>query len=229
MGFLLKGKLFVIDGTDCSGKETACDKICEILGAQGEKIMKITFPDYDSASSSLVKMYLKGEFGEKPSEVSPYIASTFYAADRYASYKTKWNNFYNRGGIVICDRYTTSNMIHQAAKIKDTEEKNRFLDWLWDFEFNIYQLPIPDEVIFLDMPAEYSKMLNKTRKNKITGQEAKDIHEKDEQFIYDSYSNALYVAERYGWRTIKCVNDNGLKSLDIIHKEILDIIKLRLR
>lgn len=225
---ILKGKLFVIDGTDCSGKETACEKVYKMLESEGNNVIKVTFPDYESASSSLVKMYLNGEFGEKPSDVSPYIASTFYAADRYASYKTKWHNFYNSGGIVVCDRYTTSNMIHQAAKIKDIDEKNKFLEWLWDFEFNIYRLPMPDEVIFLDMPVEYSSMLNKSRKNKITGQETKDIHEKDEHFIYDSYNNALFVANKYGWKTIRCVNDNGLKSFDSIHREIFEAIKNKL-
>lgn len=145
-----KGKLIIIEsGSDASGKATQSERLYERLISEGKKCMKITFPDYESDSSALVKMYLNGDFGKNPNDVSPYVSSTFYAADRYASYKTKWGEFYNSGGIIISDRYTTSNMVHQAAKI-ESPEKEKFLEWLYDLEFNIYGIPTPDEVIFLD-------------------------------------------------------------------------------
>jgi len=149
----MKGKLIIIEsGADASGKATQTNKLYERLVQEGYKVKKITFPNYDSDSSALVKMYLNGDFGKDPNDVSPYVASTFYAVDRFASYRTEWGQAYNDGWIILADRYTTSNMVHQAAKIKDMEEKDRFLDWLWNFEFEIYKLPVPDCVIFLDMP-----------------------------------------------------------------------------
>jgi dTMP kinase len=113
--------------------------------------MKVSYPRYDNESSALVRMYLRGEFGDNPNEISPYICSTFYAVDRYASYKQDYEQFYNNGGIVIADRYTTSNMLHQASKIQNAFERQKFLDWLYDFEFNLYKLPVPDLVFFLDL------------------------------------------------------------------------------
>ena len=128
---------------------------------------KITFPDYESDSSALVKMYLNGDFGKNPGDVNPYVASTFYAVDRFASYKTKWGKNYESGEIILADRYTTSNMVHQAAKIQDLAEKDAFLDWLWDFEFNMYKLPVPDCVFFLDMSPDYRIILFDNSANKI--------------------------------------------------------------
>ena len=149
-----KGKLFVIDGTDGSGKQTQFDKLKEKLSNENVDYKIVSFPNYDSPSSSLVKMYLSGEFGKNAKDVNPYIASTFYAADRYATFKTKYKDYYDNGGIILADRYTTANMVHQAGKIDNEVERKKFLDWLWDFEFNLYELPIPTEVFFLNMPVE---------------------------------------------------------------------------
>ena len=170
------GKLFVIDGTDGSGKQTQSNLLKERLKKDGIDFKSVSFPNYDSPTSTLVKMYLEGDFGTNAQEVSPYIASTFFAADRYATFKTTYEKYYNDGGIIIADRYTTSNMIHQAGKIKDDKEREKFLDWLWNFEFNLYGLPVPTEVIFLNMPLEYSKKLMENRENKITHEDKKDIH-----------------------------------------------------
>ena len=178
-----KGKLFVIDGTDGSGKQTQLNKLKERLEKENIKYKLASFPNYDSPSSSLVKMYLSGEFGENAKDVSPYIASTFFAADRYATFKTTLEEFYNNGGIILADRYTTSNMIHQAGKIKDDEERKKFLDWLWDFEFNLYGLPIPTKTFFLNMPTEYAIKLMEQRENKFTHTQKKDIHEKDGYYV----------------------------------------------
>ena len=146
------GKLFVIDGTDGSGKQTQFQKLQERLYKEGIEYKTVSFPNYDSPSSSLVKMYLSGEFGENAKDVSPYIASTFYAADRYATYKKDLEEYYNNGGLILADRYTTANMVHQAGKISDEKEREKFLNWLFDLEFNIYGLPVPSKVFFLNMP-----------------------------------------------------------------------------
>ena len=127
------GKLFVIDGTDGSGKQTQFQKLQESLTKDGIDYKVVSFPNYDSPSSSLVKMYLSGEFGENAKEISPYIASTFYAADRYATFQKGYKKYYEDGGIILADRYTTANMVHQAGKIKDEEKREKFLNWLWDF------------------------------------------------------------------------------------------------
>lgn len=220
-----KGKLIIIEsGSDASGKATQSKKLYERLINEGYNCMKITFPDYDSESSALVKMYLRGEFGSNPNDVSPYVASTFYAADRYASFKTKWEKFYNEGGIIISDRYTTSNMVHQAAKM-DEEEKEKFLNWLWDLEFNLYGIPEPDQVIFLDVDPMVSQQLMKNRLNKITGEEEKDIHESNEEYLVNSYNNSLKIADKYSWNKVKCTEGTTLRTIDNIHEEIYKMVK----
>ena len=146
------GKLFVIEGTDSSGKQTQLEKLKNRFEKENIKYKSVSFPNYESNSSELVKIYLKGELGDDPKEISPYIASTFYAADRYITFRREYQEYYNNGGIILADRYTTSNMVHQAGKIRDAEERIKFLDWLWDFEFNLYGLPVPTQVFFLNMP-----------------------------------------------------------------------------
>lgn len=220
----MNGKLIVIDGVDSSGKESQVKKVYTKLVELGYQVRKVTFPDYNSISSGLVKMYLNGDFGSNANDVNSYIASTFYAADRYASYQTDWGKFYEDGGIIICDRYTTSNMVHQASKIKTKEDKNKFLDWLWEFEYGMYMLPIPDEVIFLDMPPQYAIELMDQRKNKITGDAKKDIHESDSDYLYESYNNALYIAKKYSWKNIECVKNGRIRTIDEISDEVLDTV-----
>ncbi len=211
--------LIVLEGVDSSGKATQTAKLFEALAK--ENPMKITFPDYESDSSALVKMYLSGAFGNDANAVSPYAASVLYAADRYASCKTKWGDFLQKGGLVICDRYTTSNMVHQAAKLEKTEEKDAFLAWLYDFEYEKMGLPKPDLVFFLDMPPAYAEKLMESRANKFTGKAEKDIHERDDSHIMKAYENAVYVARKHGWHFISCVKDGEIRSIDDIHKEIL--------
>ena len=221
----MKGKLIIIEsGSDASGKATQTNKLFEKLSKENNNIRKVEYPNYDSESSSLVKMYLRGDFGKNPSDVDPYIASTFYAADRYASFKTEWEDFYNNGGIVIADRYTTSNMVHQASKM-DEKDRDKYLDWLVDYEFNLYKIPKPDCVIFLDVPIDFSQKLMENRKNKITGEDKKDIHESDIEYLRKSYNNALYIANKYNWEKIDCVKDGKLRSIDDIHDEIYNIVK----
>ena len=212
--------LIVLEGVDSSGKATQTAKLCEALSRKNE-IIKITFPDYESDSSALVKMYLSGAFGMEANAVSPYAASTLYAADRFASYKTKWGAFLEKDGIVICDRYTTSNMVHQAAKLENPDEKDAFLAWLYDFEYEKMGLPKPDLVFFLDMPPAFAEKLMEKRANKFTGKEEKDIHERDDSHIIKAYENAIYVAKKYNWEFVSCVKDGQIRTIDDIHQEIL--------
>ncbi len=223
------GKLFVIDGTDGSGKQTQFNKLQERLTKDNIEYKTVSFPNYDSPSSSLVKMYLSGEFGTNAQEISPYIASTFYAADRYATFKTGYQEYYDNGGIILADRYTTANMVHQAGKIKDKNERDKFLKWLWDFEFNLYGLPIPTEVFFLNMPVEKSIELMKDRENKFTHNAKKDIHETNKEHLIDSYNAACSVAKEYNWYEIKCVKDDKIRTIEDIHEEIYNEIKKHIK
>ena len=219
------GKLIVIEGVDASGKATQTKLLYEYLKEKYEKVEKIEFPDYESESSSLVKMYLNGDFGKTANDVSPYIASTFFAADRYASYKTKWEKLYNDDYIIIADRYVTANMIHQASKYDNKEEKEKFLNWLCDFEYNLYKLPEPDIKLFLNVPPHISAELMRERLNKFTEQEEKDIHERDSEYLKKTYENAVYIADNYGFKTVNCVKDEKMRTIDDIAGEIRRIIE----
>lgn len=223
----MKGKLIIIEGSDGSGKATQTKKLYDRLEQNNYNIKKVEFPNYDSESSALVKMYLRGDFGKHAEDVDPYICSTFFAVDRYASFKTEWEEFYNNGGIIICDRYTTSNMIHQASKM-EVEERDKYLEWLNDLEFNLYKIPKPDCVIFLDVPVEMSQKLMKDRNNKITGESEKDIHESDFDYLKKSYENSLYIAKKYDWQRINCIKDDNMRTIDDIHEEIYSIVEAKI-
>lgn len=215
------GKLFVIEGTDGSGKQTQLQKLVEKFTENKIDFKTVSFPNYDSPSSSLVKMYLSGEFGENPKDVSPYVASTFYAADRFATFKKDFEKLYNDGTVILADRYTTANMVHQAGKISDLAEREKFLDWLFDLEYGIYGLPKPTEVFFLNMPPEKAEELMKNRINKFSHEEKKDIHERNPKHIEESYKAACSLVNKYNWYEVKCVNkDNEIRSIDDIHEEI---------
>ncbi len=218
------GKLFVIDGTDGSGKQTQFDLLKEHLEKDGISYKTVSFPNYDSPSSSLVKMYLSGEFGENAKDVSPYIASTFYAADRYATFQKEFKKYYENGGIILADRYTTANMVHQAGKISNEQEREKFIKWLFDLEFNIYGLPIPSEVFFLNMPPYKVKELIKNRENKFTHSDKKDIHERDEKHLEEAYNAACSLAKKYNWNEIQCVKEDEIRTREDIHEEIYKIV-----
>lgn len=221
-----KGKIFVIEGSDGSGKGTQSELLFNVLKNRGFNVRKISFPNYNSDSSALVKMYLNGEFGNNPLDISPYAASSFYAVDRYSSYKKDWGKFYEDGGILIMDRYVQSNMIHQTVKIKNLKEKDLFLDWVWHYEFNLLGLPVPDKVLFLDVPPSISFSLMENRENKITGEAKKDIHESNFKFLADSYNNLNYLVSKYKWDVISCTHEGRMKSIEDIHTLILNTIKL---
>lgn len=215
----MAGRLIIIEAGDGSGKATQTAKLYERLTKEGYTVKKVEYPNYQSQSSALIKMYLNGEFGTDPEAVNPYAASTFYAADRYASYKKEWETFYKAGGIILADRYTTSNMVHQAVKIVDPKVRESFLDWLWDFEFNKIGLPVPDKVVFLDMPPEYSLSLMKNRENK-AGTLQKDIHERNAEYLKRCYVSYQGIAKKYGWHKVSCVLEGKLKDISDIHNEV---------
>ena len=214
------GKLIVTEGSDGSGKATQTKLLYEYLKSRGKKVKMVSYPSYESPSSSLVKMYLGSEFGKDPFKVNAYVASSFFAVDRFASYLKEWKEFYESSeeAIVICDRYVTSNMLHQTSKLRTIEEKEAFLDWEYDFEYKKGGLPIPDQVFFLDVPPETTLRLIKDRENKITHQQTKDIHESSKEFLIKSYENNILVSQKYNWIKIPCCDEAGnMKKIEEIH------------
>ena len=144
------------------------------------------------------------------------------------SYKEELEDFYNNDGIILADRYATANMVHQAGKIDDIEQRNKFLNWLFELEFKIYKIPIPDTVFFLDIPVEYNEKFMEGRKNKDLNRSKKDIHEGDNNHLKDSYHNAVSLVDKYSWVRINCINNGKLKSIEDIHIEIYNIVKGKL-
>lgn len=223
------GKIIVIEGSDGSGKATQTKLLYQYLEKMGKRVRMVSYPNYDSPSSSLVKMYLGKEFGEDAFAVNAFVASSFFAVDRFASYIRDWKEFYEGGEnhVVLCDRYVTSNMLHQTAKIEGREEKEAFLDWEYDFEYVKGGLPVPDQVFFLDVKPETTFRLMKDRANKITHEAEKDIHESNPEFLIKSYENSLLVGEKYGWKRIPCCDDQGnMKSIEEIHEIICQQLNL---
>ena len=212
------GKLIVIEGTDGSGKSTQFKLLTSRLEAENHTFQKLVFPQYAEPSSALIRMYLGGEFGHKPSDVNAYAASAFYAVDRYASYKKVWGDWYENGGLVLSDRYTTSNAVHQASK-EPEERQGEFLGWLYEFEYDRLGLPRPDLTIYLDVPTEYTEMLMRSREA-ATGTQA-DIHEQDLEYLATCRRTGRAAAEYYGWTVIQCVKDGAMRSIEDIHEEIL--------
>ena len=213
------GKLIVIEGLDGSEKSTQLELLPKKLLENGINSKTVSFPDYESDSSALVKMYLNGEFGKKPDDVNAYTASLFYAVDRFASYKTSWGEYYNQDGVIISGRYTTSNAVHQTSKMCESGWQS-FIDWLYDLEYNKVGIPKPDKVIFLDMPVEVSQKLLSGRYN---GNEAKkDIHESDTEYLAKCRKAAMFTADYSGWTVIPCAKDGEPRSIEDISNDILN-------
>ena len=211
------GKLIVIEGTDGSGKSTQFKLLTQRLTREGRDFRQIVFPQYSEHSSALIRMYLGGEFGQRPGDVNAYAASAFYAVDRYASFKKVWGNYYNGGGLVISDRYTTSNAVHQASK-EPPETRQRFLKWLYEFEYDHLGLPRPDLTLYLDVPTDFTEKLLRAREQD-THTKA-DIHEKDTQYLATCRRMGAFAADYYGWTVISCVRDGKMRSMEDIHEEI---------
>ena len=204
------GKLIVIEGTDGSGKSTQFRLLSQHLEADGVAFRHLVFPRYDQESSALIRMYLGGAFGGSPASVNAYAASSFYAADRFASYKTDWGQWYEDGGVVLSDRYTTSNAVHQASK-EPEDKQGDFLTWLYDFEYDKLGLPRPDLVIYLDVPTEYTEKMLRHREQDTNTQA--DIHEKDMAYLATCRQAGRKAAQHYGWAVIQCVRDGQMRSI----------------
>ena len=211
------GKLIVIEGTDGSGKSTQFRLLTERLDRDGRKFQRLVFPQYTQPSSALIKMYLGGEFGSNPTDVNAYAASAFFAVDRYASYKKVWGTWYEQGGLVVSDRYTTSNAVHQASK-ESGQSQEDFLKWLYDFEFDKLGLPKPYLSIFLDFPTDFTEKMLRGREQ-ATNTKA-DIHEMDLQYLAICRRTGRLAAAHYGWTVVECVRDGAMRSVEDIHEEI---------
>ena len=211
------GKLIVIEGTDGSGKSTQFKLLTQRLENEHHTFQKLVFPQYSEPSSALIRMYLGGEFGTHPSDVNAYAASAFYAVDRYASYKKVWGQWYENGGLIVSDRYTTSNAVHQASK-EPEERQAEFLKWLYDFEYDKLGLPRPDLVLYLDVPTDFTETMMR-RREQATNTHA-DIHEQDMAYLATCRRTGKAAAEYYGWTVINCVRDGEMRSIEDIPEEI---------
>lgn len=216
------GKLIVIEGTDGSGKSTQFRRLTEHLSQDNQEFKTLVFPQYSEPSSALIRMYLGGEFGSKPTDVNAYAASAFYAVDRYASYKKDWGQYYENGGLIVSDRYTTSNAVHQASK-ETGERQAEYLKWLYEFEYDRLGLPRPDLTIYLDVPTAYTEKLLRGREE-ATNTKA-DIHEQDMQYLATCRETGKSAAAYYGWTVISCVKDGVMRSIEDIHEEIYQHVK----
>ena len=213
----MKGRLIVIEGLDGSGKATQAKRLAAALQQDGKRVREISFPNYDSDSSALVKMYLSGAFGTQPGDVNAYAASSFYAVDRYAGMKQDWGAFYEDGGILIADRYTTSNAVHQCCKLP-REQWDQLLDWLFDFEYRLLGLPAPDLVVYLRLGIEISQLLMSERYH--GDEKKKDIHESNLSYLEQAHLAADYCASKYNWKTVECAERGSLRCIDEIGADV---------
>ena len=215
--------LIVLEGIDGSGKSTQFRLLCEYMDRLRRDDTRLVFTQYNKSSSALLTMYLNGEFGTDPNAVNAYAASTFYAVDRYESYKNVWGKAYNeRGGLVLADRYTTSNAVHQGAKFQGAA-RQAFFHWLDDFEHEKVELPRPNVVIYMDVPAEIA-LENMRARQTATGT-APDIHETGAAYLRQCIATAQEAAAFYGWHVVSCTDGGKMRPETEIHAEILGILK----
>lgn len=216
------GKLIVFEGTDGSGKSTQFKLLTSRLQAEKIQFQTLVFPQYAEPSSALIRMYLGGEFGARPSDVNAYVASTFYAVDRFASYRKVWREDYANGGLILSDRYTTSNAVHQASK-EPKEKREEFFRWLHELEHKHMELPEPDVVIYLDVPTELTGSMMRKREEKTHTQA--DIHEQNMDYLRLCRETGLQAAAFYGWTIVHCAKDGKMRSIEDIHNEIYKLVK----
>ena len=217
-----KGKLIVLEGIDGSGKSAQYRRLCARMEKDGIDYHHIVFPRYEKDSSALIRLYLGGSFGSHPGDVNAYAASVFFAADRYASFRDDWGRVYEQGGLILSDRYTTSNAVHQGSKLPE-EQLPEFFSWLSDFEYGKLGLPEPDLVIYLDVDLKTSLARMKRRQEK-TNTHA-DIHEKDVAYLERCLRTADRAADYYGWTRIPFVQDGVERDGDEKNGEIYRLIR----
>ena len=218
----MKGKLIVFEGTDGSGKATQAKLLFQRMFARGLSCREIDFPRYGNPFAAPVERYLRGALGNHPGDISAYASSTFFAVDRFASYKEDWGSFYEAGGIVVANRYTTSNAVHQAPKLP-ASERLEYLDWLFDLEYHRLGLPAPDLVLYLDMPYEVSEKMLRHREQE-TGANA-DIHEQDGGYLRRCREAARDIALRYGWNVVDCAAGDAPRLPADIHRQVAALVK----
>ena len=218
---MAKGKLIVLEGIDGSGKSAQYRRLCARMENDGIAYTHIVFPRYDKESSALIRMYLGGQFGSKPEDVNAYTAATFFAVDRFASYRSDWGPVYENGGLILSDRYTTSNAVHQGSKLPEAELP-AFFDWLQDLEYGKMGLPRPDLVIYLDVDVELS--LARMRRRQQKTHTSADIHEKDVDYLERCLRTARLAAAHYGWTSIPYLKDGKERDVDEKNREIYSIL-----
>ena len=217
----MKGKLIVIEGLDGSGKATQTARLFDTLKNKGVNVRKVSFPNYESDSSAPLRMYLRGDFGTSPDSVNPYAASSLFAVDRFAGYKSDWGSHYDNGGTILADRYTTSNAVHQCSKLPE-EKWDSFLEWLFSYEYDLMGIPAPDCVIYLRVDPDVSQELLEKRYD--NHNEKKDIHERDLDYLKRSRRAADYCAKKLGWVTVECIKNGAMRSIDEIAAEVVEKI-----
>ena len=215
------GNLIVFEGIDGSGKSTQFEMICKRFLSESREFKRLVFPRYSEPSSALIKMYLGGEFGDNPDSVNAYAASSFYAVDRYASFVQDWREYYENGGLILTDRYTTSNALHQGAKVAP-EERELFFKWLYDYEFNLIGLPSPDMVMYMDIDAQFAA--GRLRQREAETKTNADIHESDMVYLSKCASSGRQAAALYGWHSIECTSSGLERTEDDIHNEVYDCL-----
>lgn len=214
----MMGRLIVFEGIDGSGKSTQFKLLCQRYEKERKEFVRLTFPQYSEPSSALIKMYLAGEFGEDPKTVNPYAASSFFAVDRYASYIKVWRGYYENGGTIVTDRYTTSNALHQGSKLT-AELRRTFFDWLYHYEFSLMELPRPDIVLFMDISAQ--KAAERMRARETATGTTSDIHERDIKYLENCSECGKMAAAHFGWNTISCYDGGRPRTELEIHEEIV--------
>lgn len=211
------GKLIVLEGTDGSGKTTQWNRLLERLESEGVACRTLDFPRYGEPSCAPVELYLNGALGEHPDDVNAYAASALFAVDRYCSYKQDWGAFYESGGLLLANRYTTSNAVHQASKLSGAQRR-AFLDWLFDFEYRLLGLPAPDLVFYLDVPTALTERM--MREREVKKHTHADIHERDLAYLRACRDAAGDLIAHYGWRAVACAHGGEMRSVEDIHEEI---------
>ena len=218
------GYIIVIEGTDGCGKQTQTERLYNKLVELGYNVKRQSFPNYSSPSSEPVKMYLGGQFGNSDTSLDAYQASVLFAVDRLCTYKQDLQSFYENGGIIIFDRYVESNMLHQAGKISDPVQADKYCDWLDELEFDVLKLPRPNKIIFLDVPVEVSIKLAHDR-GQLKANTPKDIHEQNPDHLLHAYNSGKRMSKKYNWNVVNCVQDMSLRSIESIAQDVFNIVK----
>lgn len=220
-----KTMIIVITGIDGSGKETQTNILTAYLQKTGVKVKKQSFPNYESKSAGALKMYLGGELSETANEINAYQAASLFVTDFFCTMKNKYEKFLQGGGVLLCDRYTESNLIHQAIKLPTAEEKIKFQNWLNNYQYNIMNIPKPDLVIFLNMPLKTCLKLANDRSSLKNG-EKKDLHEQDISHLANAYTQCQKLAKTENWKEISCIDENGnLLPREKICSKIIPVVE----